>query len=398
MLLTRLTIYFALFSCASGCNGYLNLPQQESATNSGLSGSALHFSNTVFPILSQHCSTCHGVNQPPLIAFKSDAQKSYDNLISVAGLVDFVTPDNSRIVQKVRGGHNCWGSCADNADEILTAVQNWKDLDTPSNTNSQIQTSSLVVPSTITTSVSATMTFNLNNLSTGIPADAKLLLTIQKFDNFTYLVTNPRVVTSVSFHLRSLNLWLNGVEARPGSTYSLIESSVPISTTASPYRLSTSSLLINIGLGLPLDASGLPTGGPGVDQIRLGFIELSAITTPQQQRFLNMQSMLRQQCAGCHGGTTNSQNGIVPAFSTYTKESDYLNRSLGAGRLLIRPGDSANSALYRSVAHLDGVAGHVYSEIARAMPPPPNNDPTRNAIARAGYADTIKIWIDQYTP
>lgn len=391
-------IYITLVALLVGCGGSVSFPTQSNSATTGLSESALHFSNTVHPILSQRCAQCHGVNQPPLIAFSNNISKSYDNLMAVPGLVDFITPDNSRIVQRVRGGHNCWGNCADNADDLLTAIQNWKDLDSPSSTSAAIQTPAQTIPSTITTTTTANMTYNLTGLAPGIPSDAKLIVTIKKFDNFTYLVTNPRVTTTVSFYLRSLSLLINGVDARPGSTYSLIDATVPVSSTNSPYRLSTSSLLINIGLGLPVDSSGQPTGGPGVDSLALGFAELTLISSPAQQRFLNLQTLIRTQCAGCHGGTTNSQNGSVPAFANYTREVDFLNRNVGAGRALVVPGNPTESALYRSVAHLDGIIGHTYAEILRPMPPPPNNDPTRNQTQRAGYAETIRMWIQDYSP
>lgn len=62
------------------------------------------FSATLKPVLTTSCGSCHGVSQSPKFAV-SDSQLAHDTLVN-SSLVDFNNPSNSRIVTKVRGGHN----------------------------------------------------------------------------------------------------------------------------------------------------------------------------------------------------------------------------------------------------------------------------------------------------
>ncbi|MBN8555816.1 MAG: hypothetical protein J0L93_10255 [Deltaproteobacteria bacterium] len=120
--------YFALGSLlllASACGGSLDIPQlqTESAT-----ASATHFSQTLYPILKDRCSSCHATTQAPFFALPNDIQSSFNTIMNSAGLVDFDTPQLSRIYLKVQGGHNCWNNCSTNSDSLLQAIQNWKTL------------------------------------------------------------------------------------------------------------------------------------------------------------------------------------------------------------------------------------------------------------------------------
>jgi mono/diheme cytochrome c family protein len=62
------------------------------------------FSISLKPLLSTNCSACHGGSQVPKFAV-NDSQLSHDTLVN-SGLIDFANPSNSRIVQKIKGGHN----------------------------------------------------------------------------------------------------------------------------------------------------------------------------------------------------------------------------------------------------------------------------------------------------
>jgi hypothetical protein len=83
------------------------------------------YETTFFPLVSSNesCASCHGVSITPLHALP-DPSAAHDITISF-GLIDFFNPGNSRIVQKIRNGHN--GFPASFADEMEAAIQNWAD-------------------------------------------------------------------------------------------------------------------------------------------------------------------------------------------------------------------------------------------------------------------------------
>jgi len=74
------------------------------------------------------CGGCHSdsaTKQSPMFARGDDINLAYDAVIS-NNLVSLASPGESRIVEKVRNGHNCWlkdpGACA---DTIQTWITNW---------------------------------------------------------------------------------------------------------------------------------------------------------------------------------------------------------------------------------------------------------------------------------
>ena len=85
------------------------------------------FAQTLHPLTKQRCVACHGSFQQPLHAV-SDPQQAHDAIIN-AFKVNFTNPSSSRMYLKLRDeAHNCWSDCTQNANEILTAINSWKDL------------------------------------------------------------------------------------------------------------------------------------------------------------------------------------------------------------------------------------------------------------------------------
>ena len=75
--------------------------------------------------MSSRCGGCHNdqVNQTPMFARHDDVNLAYEAANTV---VDLGQPNNSRLVSKVGGGHNCWltddAACA---DIMTTWITNW---------------------------------------------------------------------------------------------------------------------------------------------------------------------------------------------------------------------------------------------------------------------------------
>lgn len=74
----------------------------------GSASSVEAFKTTLYPTINMNCAACHGSNQAPMFAVFNH-QASHDTLIS-NGLVNLSNPASSRIVQKISGGHQGFGS------------------------------------------------------------------------------------------------------------------------------------------------------------------------------------------------------------------------------------------------------------------------------------------------
>ncbi len=73
---------------------------------------------------ANRCGTCHKAGgQSPMFARSDDVNLAYNDALTVVNLSQ---PDQSRMVQKVAGGHNCWLSSAQACADILTTwIKNW---------------------------------------------------------------------------------------------------------------------------------------------------------------------------------------------------------------------------------------------------------------------------------
>ncbi len=87
--------------------------------------SLVAFERTLFPItqVETNCVACHGVDQQPLHSL-ANVELAHDVMISF-GLVNLRDPANSKIVDKIRDGHQ--GFDAAMADQIQAAIQDWSD-------------------------------------------------------------------------------------------------------------------------------------------------------------------------------------------------------------------------------------------------------------------------------
>jgi hypothetical protein len=73
---------------------------------------------------SNRCGNCHKAGgQSPMFARPDDVNLAYNDAL---GVVDLAQPDQSRLVLKVAGGHNCWLSSPQACADILTTwIKNW---------------------------------------------------------------------------------------------------------------------------------------------------------------------------------------------------------------------------------------------------------------------------------
>jgi Concanavalin A-like lectin/glucanases superfamily len=107
-------------SKAAAGDGFLDL--------SAPAGGIAAFSTTVYPIVREHCASCHEGNGPGSPHFAApDVTASYQAMTG-QGKVNLGNPASSRIVVKlVSLAHNCWSRCADDGATLTAAIQAWAD-------------------------------------------------------------------------------------------------------------------------------------------------------------------------------------------------------------------------------------------------------------------------------
>ena len=98
-------------------------PIKDVGASKGFPSDPTLFANTVWPVLTAHCSGCHtgdaAIPQAPFFA-AADAATAY---AAVTTKIDLDTPANSRLVVRLRDEfHNCWSTCANDANVMLNAI------------------------------------------------------------------------------------------------------------------------------------------------------------------------------------------------------------------------------------------------------------------------------------
>jgi hypothetical protein len=86
------------------------------------------FGSTVYPLLTQYCSRCHSSGaitpQSPFFA-EADVDVAY---AAVRAKINLDTPAQSRLVLRLRDEfHNCWTDCAQSANIMQAAIQDFSD-------------------------------------------------------------------------------------------------------------------------------------------------------------------------------------------------------------------------------------------------------------------------------
>ncbi len=330
---------------ATGCLP-LKVKDRDNAKTSSSSGSVAPpvagavdsvtaFQATVYPIAKVRCISCHiGTNQPFFAS--NDVKAAHDSLISQSK-IDFNNIPNSRMVQRLSvDAHNCWGNCPANALEMQNAIAAWKAMMTPptntqTNTNtgsgSSTATSTNTGSSTNTTSTTSTSTntsttppVRMNTVAMPIPANIPLGPTnyvavnwtlnspadsidpnlvgatfsfdIQRFDDFSYRVRNPRILTTTTaISVSDIRLAVNGVIRPADATYTLVTATVNPGTTATV--LSPAAMVVLIDRG------------PAMDQLMVSFGSIRSGQSTACKNLAGYTAMVKPgfstYCTRCHG-------------------------------------------------------------------------------------------------
>ncbi|MBY0401825.1 LamG domain-containing protein [Myxococcota bacterium] len=134
----RVAAVLALALAAAGCGDYGGSDTDTSVLGNGGPGGGTPdglsvaeqvtaFQATVYPMLDQYCSDCHGGNGPgaPQIAHP-DPATAWSAVVDTQK-VNFSDPSASRLVRRLAVDlHFCWSDCSTNASEMLAQIVAWQ--------------------------------------------------------------------------------------------------------------------------------------------------------------------------------------------------------------------------------------------------------------------------------
>src|SRR5688572_2203164 len=135
-----------LAGCSGGCAPTVENPIREAPTVADYTGPASSNADVqAFRInlwqnikANNRCGGCHNANgQTPMFARNDDVNLAYQAANSIVNLTQ---PDQSRMVTKVAGGHNCWLSAPSACADTLTVwIRNWAGSTATGGTQIQLQ-------------------------------------------------------------------------------------------------------------------------------------------------------------------------------------------------------------------------------------------------------------------
>lgn len=102
-----------------------NSPQTYSGPACGTTAACNFQSYFWTPMAAYSCDNCHdGSNASPHFMHQGDINLAYSEALKVA---DLTTPENSRLISKIQGGHNCGNSaeCTATATVVTGFITNW---------------------------------------------------------------------------------------------------------------------------------------------------------------------------------------------------------------------------------------------------------------------------------
>lgn len=133
---------------SNGVEGNDSNSNSDTPVAAGLS-SVDAFAQSTHLITKKNCALCHATLQQPFHA--ADSVSIAHEAIIQGGKVNLLNPFQSRLVLKLQSGHNCWGNCASNAQEMLDSINNWVELmKVPENEEVPSSNSALVTAESVT--------------------------------------------------------------------------------------------------------------------------------------------------------------------------------------------------------------------------------------------------------
>lgn len=319
-LLMIIAIAFTQCGKPFGAKGELQYSQNGVARGvaGGVEASVEAFSTTVYPMTRQHCVSCHAVAQQPVHA-SPDVTTAHNALVNQFK-VNLANPSSSRIVQKLRENHQCWGSCADNATQMQLAIETWaNDLGDAATPDPTLQYDFTTISSQtidlerqngeLDANGRLTLSFSLNPKINIF--GARLEVKLEDYDEFSYRLTDLRLIVANRYvYVKGIRLLLNNQFSPQNANFTYIDQMVnPANNMLSP-----SSMIV------------LKDQGDTQDKIAFAFDKLELRGDPAQSLAAFQQTVYtitRQYCVSCHATT---QRPFHASNSAQTAHDDLINR------------------------------------------------------------------------
>lgn len=399
------SLNYAFCAFFFGCANSVSFPPGD-LNSLDLTDSAVVFRDGLYSrVLLERCGSCHTPSiQAPYFANTTDIQAAHDVIVD-EGLVDFLDASGSRLSDKVRRNHNCWGLCVDNAAEIETEIARWSEGTGRSGVTEIIgyKSASIAVPANLTSTVQ-TLEVSLEGAASAVPAGALIQFRISKFDS-TYKISHLGLFASSALYFQTMRVYINGRLNNPNSSFSLIDiTSEPRSKPSAAYPLMGSGDY-ETQVTFDLDS------GPGLDTLMFVFDTISTPLSTKDLKWAIARDKLAVECNMCHGvaSTVNkpAANGLpaqaftVPSFGGFTHSGQFVGHAQGVNannstRLLVVPGNPTASSLYRSIAH--GLNGANYPEIPQLKSGGGDTNMASrsgmNTAQRTAFELAIREWIE----
>lgn len=84
------------------------------------------FKDTLWPLLKEHCSGCHGGSTSPFFAVP-DAYRAHKTVIESHLVAPGATPSSRFVTRLSLNNHNCWSECPADSQKMHDAIKAWLD-------------------------------------------------------------------------------------------------------------------------------------------------------------------------------------------------------------------------------------------------------------------------------
>ena len=129
IVLAALIVLFTYTQCTNPYSAQpskLKFSSGEDAGALSTSTSVAAFENSVYKVTRSRCIGCHSSQNP--VHASDDVQEAHDIVVDQFK-VNFSNIPSSRLVAKMRDeAHNCWSDCAENAQEMEEAIEQWAEI------------------------------------------------------------------------------------------------------------------------------------------------------------------------------------------------------------------------------------------------------------------------------
>lgn len=304
-------------------------------------GSIEGFKQSVYPLVTEKCSSCHGATQAPKFAV-DDLDSAHATAL---GLVNFKDVRQSKLVTKSGDGH-CGDTCSKTQRLMTDAIELWKTAveSEPGDTGGgggggesmpegRWISTEKALPTNLDKVTFQVVNWPLTGANASLPANASIQVQIKLFDDASYIVRRPRVLNAPGFYFGNLMIHVNGEYRPEDSLFVTMSAFVPAGDN--DQELS--------GLGMIIAKGGL-----NPDRLSLSLGNVSPGMCKNVSGFQTMvhEPVFAQSCLNCHGAGASNGYNMVPGAA-----ADFVPKCQQA-LIRVNKVDPTLSLLYRKACEV----------------------------------------------